>query len=100
VCIFQRKGAKNKKHRPQTVLYLNAKSTQTPLILGFCFVSKIEYWFGGGEGNRTPVRRCTHESFYERIPWFWFRFAKLPRAGSFAKPAPRFLLLHRGDKGE
>jgi MFS family permease len=43
---FNERVPKTKKHRLQTVLYLNAKLTQTSIILGFYIVSIFAYLFG------------------------------------------------------
>jgi len=45
---FNERVPKTKKHRLQTVLYLNAKLTQTSIILGFYIVSIFAYLSGGG----------------------------------------------------
>ena len=72
---FNERVPKTKKHRLQTVLYLNAKLTQTSIILGFYIVSIFAYLFGGGGGSRTPVRKNDQPGVSERSSCFGFRSA-------------------------
>ena len=39
------------------------------------------YWFGGGEGNRTPVRKHAGLAFSERIHGFGIPLSARPMAG-------------------
>ena len=70
---FNERVRKNKKHRPQTMLYLSTKLLRIPIILGFYIVSIFAYLFGGGGGSRTPVRKKDQPSLSERSLCFGFR---------------------------
>jgi len=72
--LFSVKGAKSLLPSGFLVLYL-PKMQESPLTADFFIVSIIKLFYGGGEGNCTPVSKNCPNSIYACILYFKSRRA-------------------------